>query len=104
MNLSNIRVLNDSLILAEADRIRKEIHALAEYAEFAKFCMTAKDVLRYLPKEYTLRQGVEGLATVRYLLGKDFDEIMPEDVEDAIFYYPLDSDDCGVASSEEVLA
>ena len=102
MNLSNIRVLNDSLILAEAERIHKEIHALADRAEFAQFCMTAKDVLRYLPKEYTLRQGVEGLATVRYLLGKDFDEIMPEDIEDAIFYYPMDDGD--VTSSEEVLA
>ena len=55
-----------------------------------------------MPKEYTLRQGVEGLATVRYLLGKDFDEIMPEDIEDAIFYYPMDDGD--VTSSEEVLA
>lgn len=102
MNLSNIRVLNDSLILAEAERIHKEIHALADHAEFAQFCMTAKNVLRYLSKEYTLRQGVEGLATVRYLLGKDFDEIMPEDIEDAIFYYPMDDGD--VTSPEEVLA
>ena len=102
MNLSNIRVLNDSLILAEAERIHKEIHALADRAEFAQFCMTAKNVLRYLPKEYTLRQGVEALATVRYLLGKDFDEIMPEDIEDAIFYYRMDDGD--VTSSEEVLA
>lgn len=94
MNLSNIRVLDDSLILAEAERIRKDNPALANHAEFAQFCMTAKKVLRYFPKKYTLWEGMRGLETTRYLFGMDFADILPADVEESILYYDGDGIDC----------
>lgn len=80
----NIRKFNDCTVAIETEILSQDLPQLRKPSEFAAFCETAKRVLRYLPAEYDLHQGFKALGIALYLFGKDYDEVMPEDIVQAL--------------------